>query len=76
MKPTVSMRATVKTDGNDETRYRQINAPMDTDPILQADSLETAIEYFVGQVSYLDEATDFEYFIVDGEQIKANHWEK
>lgn len=71
------MKATFVTDGNwDEKRRRIVRERMLPSKVLEAESLEEAIEYFKSQVTYLDEIESFEYFVIDNKKIYSSFWEK
>lgn len=72
----VSMRATFTTDGNwGEKRRRVVNERMNPDPLINASTLQDALEYFKSQVQYVDEIEEFETVVIDGKEYYDDHWE-
>lgn len=73
----VSMNATFTTDGNwNEKRHRTVREFIDADKILNAASLQDAVDYFQSQVLYVDSITDFEFFTIEDKTYDANFWKR
>jgi hypothetical protein len=70
----VSMKAVFITSDN-QKKHRVITAAMDAQKILDAETLQTAINYFISEIEFITEAFDFEYFEIDGRIFKADFWQ-
>jgi len=71
----IKMRARVVTDGNPEDeRDKTTRHPANPNQILQAKTLQAAIEYFATETGYIDYVTRFDYFEIDGIRYYSEHW--
>lgn len=71
----VAMKATFTTDGNPEDkRRRTVRALMDSDRIINAPTLQDAIEYFKSQVPYVDTIESFEFFKIGNKEYETDCW--
>ena len=75
-KVNVGLKATFDFYGNDK-RHRQINVSMYENEILEAESLDEAIENFIDAAQFLTAATveDFEFFTVGGRTITDDYFD-
>lgn len=73
----VSMKAVFVTDGNwNDKRRRTVRDFMDADKILNAASLQDAIDYFQSQIYYVNSIEDFEFFTIEDKTYEADFWER
>lgn len=77
MKQVVLMKARVVTDGNPEDEREKISRhPVNSDRIINARTLQEAIEYFISEARYIDEVTRFDYFEIDGKKYNEEYWRR
>jgi hypothetical protein len=70
----VSMKAAFLIKNCNEKCHRIITARIDAKKILNADTLQTAINYFISEIEFINEAFDFEFFEIEGKKFDADFW--